>query len=145
MSRRALVTTADLVRMAKVVQRFGVSVEAEIDGAIIRVAPHHPDAPLSSTDANPFAYDGTRPPSPITPPLDHREQILMDLLMQLPAGELLDTSSVKYVGAHTRSKLLTRDYVRIVKDGEDEKFALTAKGRRDMLTEREHWHKYPSL
>lgn len=145
MSRKALVTTADLARIGKIVQQFGVSVEMEIDGAIIRVAPHHSDALVISNPSSPFGFDGPRPPSPISPLFDHREQTLMDLLMQLPNGELVDTSSVKFVGAHTRSKLLKRGYVRIVKDREDEKVALTGKGRREMLEEREHWKRYPSL
>lgn len=42
MTRKALVNTAELMRMAKVAKETGMRIEIEIDGIIIRVAPDMP-------------------------------------------------------------------------------------------------------
>lgn len=45
MTRKALIKEAELRRMAKLAKQFGVVVEQEVDGVIIRIRPFHGDVP----------------------------------------------------------------------------------------------------
>jgi len=48
MTKKALIKSVELLRMAKIAKEFGVCVETEQDGVIIRVRPFHPSDQSSS-------------------------------------------------------------------------------------------------
>jgi hypothetical protein len=84
MTRKALIKTAELHRMAKVAKEFGVVIEQEIDGVKIRVAPHHgAQAQPAAPEADPWDAALDAPPEPIQPPFDRRERFAMERLLEL--------------------------------------------------------------
>lgn len=136
MTTKALITKAELLRMANIAKEYGVIVEKVHRGITIRVAPHHGNPPATSaarvSDRRPVP-DKVRPP--IQPPLNKYEEAVMKSLAAVtPAGQLRCVK-LKLFGAATREKLLSRQYVIIQRpDGgksRDETIRLSEKGIKD--------------
>lgn len=147
MTPKALIRTAELLRMAKVAKEFGVVVEQEFEGVTIRVSPHDGAGTVENpSSAHQRSARQAAPPEPIQPPLDHREDYAMKYLAALGAGVTVQSSLIRGFGPHTQNKLNERGYVEIhhrkgQKFGDDE-VSLTEKGLADWNALQGHRSKY---
>lgn len=148
MTKKALINKAELLRMANIAKEYGVVVEHEYDGIIIRVAPHYGAEPQNKTQpkhiSNPEA-----PPDPIQPAFDHRELVSMERLVECGVGMKIHSCTIRSFGPRSRQKLLDRGYIEVVSDAEadfkNEQISLTKKGLSDWKAMQRHRSKYPYL
>ena len=149
MTRKALIKTADLLRMANVAKKYGVVVEQEFEGVIVRVAPHRGAVDNAPPEPNPWDLALDAPPEPIEPPFDHREQFAMERLIELGVGVKTHSCTIRSFGPHTQNKLLERGYVEVAHQPggkfKDDEISLTKKGLSDWRALEKHRGKYWSL
>lgn len=149
MTRKALIKEAELRRMAKLAKQFGVVVEQEFQGVIIRVAPHHGTAAQRKSEPNPWDAALDAPPEPIQPQFDHREQFAMERLVELGVGRKIHSCTIRSFGPHTQAKLLDRGYLDVTHQPgdkfKDDEISLTNKGLSDWNALKRHRSKYFSL
>lgn len=150
MTAKALITKAELLRMANIAKEYGVIVEQVYEGITIRVAPHHGEAQASSAPrfrGRDPARNNVRPP--IQPPLNKYEEAVMKSLAAVAPTAQLRCVKLKLFGAATREKLLAREYVVIHRpDGgkpRDETVRLSEKGVKDWEAHLKHIREHPYL
>ena len=148
MTSKALINNAELLRMANIAKEYGVVVEHEYNGIIIRVAPHHGAEPQNKTRPKHISSPEI-PPDPIQPAFDHREHISMERLVEYGVGGKIPSCAIRSFGPRTRQKLLDRGYIEVVSDTganfKDEQISLTKKGLADWKAMQHHRSKYPYL
>lgn len=150
MTAKALITKAELLRMANIAKEYGVIVEKVHRGITIRVAPHHGNSPAMSS---PHVSDRRSVPDkvrpPIQPPLNKYEEAVMKSLAAVAPTAQLRCVRLKLFGAATREKLLARQYVIIHRpDGgkpRDETVRLSEKGVKDWEAHLKHIREHPYL
>ncbi|MCK8779121.1 hypothetical protein M0654_03890 [Rhizobium sp. NTR19] len=150
MTKKAIISQAELMRMATAARKHGVVVEREIDGVITRVTPFHELPKVAAPEPNHWdAVLEDAPPEPIQPPFDHRERYVMERLIDLGVGVRTYSCTIRSFGPHTQSKLLERGYVEVTNSigdkFKDDEISLTRKGLADFKALERHRSKYPSL
>lgn len=150
MTTKATVKQADLIRMAKVAREFGVVVERELDGVIVRVAPYAKVGDKQEAQQNRSTFQRHKPPtSPIEPELNRYEYAVIKALAELGPNVKQLSRKTKSLGVATEEKLLRREYIEIHKADSgkyrDEKVSLTDKGFLDWETHIKHIRGYPYL
>lgn len=101
---------ADLVAMAKVAKDYGVLVEHEFEGAVLRVQP----VTNASSDESTGRTDMDGPcdaSEPIRPPLDYREMFTMKTLAEIGVGQKAYSSLIRWCDLRTVKKLAARGYI----------------------------------
>lgn len=135
MARKSLISSAELHRMAKVAKQFGVVIEQEFEGVIIRVGPPHGSPVSEAATLNEWDEVFDRPPEPIQPPFDHRELHAMERLADLGVGHKIHSCTIRSFGPHTQAKLVDRGYVVVIhqsgKKFKDDEISITKKGLSD--------------
>lgn len=90
-----------------------------------------------------------QPPEPIQPPLDWREQRVMDFLVEHGVEVPVNRYALKNFGRHTQQKLQTRGYVAVCEEmdrhGNPDQIWLTKAGQRAMRDLDAHRSKYLTL
>lgn len=149
MTAKALITKAELLRMAKIAKEYGVVVERVYNGTTVRVGPHG-EPPMKSAPQSAVRRQAPHTvPSPIQPPLSKYELAVMKSLAALGLTAKVRSTKLKLFGATTREKLLVRGYVDIHRpDGgkpRDETVSLTQKGFKDWEAYLKHIREHPYL
>lgn len=155
MTAKALINQAELQRLAKVAKRHGITVEVETANYKLRMYPTEPTAEAAddvviSSDRNPLDIPyHERPPSPIQPRFDHREERAMEYLLTVGVDKPVDWYTLKNFGRHTQKKLQDRGYVGVSADtdryGNPNEIWLTKAGQKAMRDLDAHRSKYPVL
>ncbi len=162
MSASAVVRQSDLRRMAAVAREYGVCVEMEVHGTIIRVRPDTRQlteisepgrggslAQWRSRHENLDIPFSQIPKEPIQPPLNHREARAMAQLVSVGIDRPIDWYALKNFGKDTQKKLSDRGFIGVgeVKDklGNPDTVWLTSTGAKAMRDQHAHHQKYPIL
>ncbi|WP_085032288.1 hypothetical protein [Ensifer aridi] len=174
MTAKALIKQSDLKRLAAVAKEYGVRIEVEIEGMILRIAPNRDDpqivkeqthfagantfegwknrnnTELTSSKRNPLDIPfHERPPGPIQPRFDHREERAMEHLAAVGADIPIDWYTLKNFGRHTQQKLAGRGYIEVSaetdRQGNPTELWLTKAGQKAMRDLDMHRSKYPVL
>ncbi|MDP9572634.1 UNVERIFIED_ORG: hypothetical protein J2W66_003127 [Agrobacterium larrymoorei] len=149
MTAKALITKAELLRMAKIAKEYGVVVERVYNGITVRVGPHG-EPPIKSSPQSAGRRQAPHTvPSPIQPPLNKYELAVMKSLAALGVTAKVRSAKLKLFGAATREKLLARGYVDLHRaEGSkprDETVSLTQKGFKDWEAYLKHIRDNPYL
>lgn len=91
--------------MAQVARLLGVEIEQESQGTVIRVRP------VNRADHAERESVEEASPEPIQPPLDHREELTMETLVEVGVGVKTYWSLIRWCDPHTRRKLDDRGYI----------------------------------
>ena len=148
MTKKALITKAQLLKMANIAKKYGVVVEQEENGIKVRVAPFHGAEPAHSRDhSRDSVLDA--PPEPIQPRFDHREHFVMERLSELRVGAKVHMCTLRGIAPSTQKKLLAPGYITVHhgKRGKliDDEISLTRRGLGDWKALMHNRSKYWSL
>ncbi|WP_313522226.1 hypothetical protein [Shinella sp.] len=135
MTKRALIKTAELERMAKTAKKFNVTVSLEYEGVTFYVKPMEEADGVQGLTANPWDAELHARPEPVQPPFDHRELFVMELLSKLGVGEKVHCGTIRSFGPSTQKKLEERGYIEVASAPEqpfrDREISLTHAGLAD--------------
>ncbi|MCW8283465.1 hypothetical protein K7A42_21435 [Agrobacterium sp. InxBP2] len=149
MTTKALVTKSELLRMAKIAKQYGVIVEQEYNGVIVRVAPLDAGSVKPAKTGPRWAPAEDAPPPPIQPPLNRYEEAVMKTLTAIGPNAKLRYTQLRSFGPATEEKLLARGYIDVIRPVggrlKDEVVCLTEKGFADWQKQRDHISSHPHL
>lgn len=149
MTKRALIKTAELHRMAKVAKELGVVVEMQFEGVIFRVAPHLSGEELSYEEPKTRAVGSYTTREPVQPPFDHRELFVMELLNKFGVGEKVPCGTIRSFGPSTQKKLEDRGYIELAaatgQPFKDREISLTPAGLADWRALERYKNRYRGL
>lgn len=135
MTKRSLIRTAELERMAKTAKKFNVTVSLEFEGVTFYVKPMDGADGDQRVPENPCDAALDASPEPVQPPFDHRELFVMELLSELGAGEKVHCSTIRSFGPSTQKKLEDRGYIEVASAAgqpfKDREISLTPAGLAD--------------
>lgn len=101
---------ADLAVMAQVAKDYGVQVEHEFEGAILRIQPlSRANGMQPGKSNNPDAL--CDPFEPIHPPLNYNEMFTMKTLVEIGVGQVAYSSLIRWCDLRTVRKLAARGYI----------------------------------
>lgn len=100
----------DLAAMAKVAKEYGVRVEHEFQGTVIRIQPA-----LNANDMRPANLDSLNafcdPFGPILPALDYKEAFTMKTLVEIGVGQKAYSCLIRWCDLATVKKLVAKGYI----------------------------------
>lgn len=135
--------------MAKIAKQYGVIVEQEYNGVIVRVAPLDAGSVKPAKTEPRWAPAKDAPLPPIQPSLNRYEYATLKALAALGSNGKLRYTELRSFGPATQEKLLARGYIDVVRPVggrlKDEVVCLTEKGFADWQKHRDHISSHPYL